>query len=294
MSRMNPQSDAGLLLGRYTGRAVLYVALFGLGVLFIAPLLWLVSSSLKPESQVLAYPPQWIPRPVRFVNYAEVLDTFPFWRSTWNTMIIVTGTMVGHLFTCSLTAYAFARIRFPLRDALFVMVLATLMIPYHVYLIPQYLLFKELKWLNSSKPLIVPFLLGQAPFYIFLMRQFFRTIPKEYDDAARIDGCGRLGIYWRIVLPLSYPVLGAVAIFTFMAHWNDFLAPLIYLNEPKKQTLAIAIRTWEAQRLQAGAKPAAWSHIMAVSVLMTLPPMLVFFFAQRRFIQGVVMTGIKG
>ena len=282
------------MLGRHTGRALLYLALFGLGAIFIAPLLWLVSSSLKPENQVLAYPPQWIPRPVRFTNYAEVMDTFPFWRSTWNTMIIVTGTMVGHLLTCSLTAYAFARIRFPLRDALFVMVLATLMIPYHVYLIPQYLLFKELKWLNSSKPLIVPFLLGQAPFYIFLMRQFFRTIPKEYDDAARIDGSGWLGIYWRIVLPLSYPVLGAVAIFTFMAHWNDFLAPLIYLNEPKKQTLAIAIRTWEALRLQAGAKPAAWNHIMAVSVLMTLPPMMVFFFAQRHFIQGVVLSGIKG
>ena len=294
MSHTSPKSDAGLLLGRHTGRALLYLALFGLGAIFIAPLLWLVSSSLKPENQVLAYPPQWIPRPVRFTNYAEVMDTFPFWRSTWNTMIIVTGTMVGHLLTCSLTAYAFARIRFPLRDALFVMVLATLMIPYHVYLIPQYLLFKELKWLNSSKPLIVPFLLGQAPFYIFLMRQFFRTIPKEYDDAARIDGSGWLGIYWRIVLPLSYPVLGAVAIFTFMAHWNDFLAPLIYLNEPKKQTLAIAIRTWEALRLQAGAKPAAWNHIMAVSVLMTLPPMMVFFFAQRHFIQGVVLSGIKG
>ena len=294
MSHSNPKSVAGLLLGRHTGRALLYLALFGLGAIFIAPLLWLVSSSLKPENQVLAYPPQWIPRPVRFTNYAEVMDTFPFWRSTWNTMIIVTGTMVGHLLTCSLTAYAFARIRFPLRDALFVMVLATLMIPYHVYLIPQYLLFKELKWLNSSKPLIVPFLLGQAPFYIFLMRQFFRTIPKEYDDAARIDGSGWLGIYWRIVLPLSYPVLGAVAIFTFMAHWNDFLAPLIYLNEPKKQTLAIAIRTWEALRLQAGAKPAAWNHIMAVSVLMTLPPMMVFFFAQRHFIQGVVLSGIKG
>ncbi len=294
MSHTSPKSEAGLLLGRHTGRALLYLALFGLGAIFIAPLLWLVSSSLKPENQVLAYPPQWIPRPVRFTNYAEVMDTFPFWRSTWNTMIIVTGTMVGHLLTCSLTAYAFARIRFPLRDALFVMVLATLMIPYHVYLIPQYLLFKELKWLNSSKPLIVPFLLGQAPFYIFLMRQFFRTIPKEYDDAARIDGSGWLGIYWRIVLPLSYPVLGAVAIFTFMAHWNDFLAPLIYLNEPKKQTLAIAIRTWEALRLQAGAKPAAWNHIMAVSVLMTLPPMMVFFFAQRHFIQGVVLSGIKG
>ena len=145
MSHSSSKSVAGLLLGRHTGRALLYLALFGLGAIFIAPLLWLVSSSLKPENQVLAYPPQWIPRPVRFTNYAEVMDTFPFWRSTWNTMIIVTGTMVGHLLTCSLTAYAFARIRFPLRDALFVMVLATLMIPYHVYLIPQYLLFKELK-----------------------------------------------------------------------------------------------------------------------------------------------------
>ena len=298
MSRKYRRSDEGFSLGQRTGRVALYLALCGLGALVIAPLLWLVSNSLQPEGQVYAYPTQWIPRPVRFSTYAEVMDSFPFWRSTWNTMLVVTGAMVGHLFTCSLTAYAFARIRFPLRDALFVMVLATMMIPYHVYLIPRYLLFVEWNWLSSLKPLIVPHLLGQAPFYIFLMRQFFRMIPKEYDDAARIDGCGWLDIYWRIVLPLSNPVLGAVAILTFIAQWNDFLAPLLYLSmsftasDPEKQTLAVAINTW--LYLYVDAKPPSWNQIMAVSVLMTLPPTLVFFFAQRRFIQGVVMTGIKG
>jgi ABC-type glycerol-3-phosphate transport system permease component len=140
----------------------------------------------------------------------------------------------------------------------------------------------------------VPALLGQSPFYIFLMRQFFRTIPVEYDESARIDGAGWFGIYWRIILPLSLPVLGAVGIFTFMGTWNDFLAPLIYLNEPKNQTLAIAIRTWEALRRQTGAEQAPWSHIMAVSVMIALPPMLIFFFLQRFFIQGVVVSGIKG
>jgi multiple sugar transport system permease protein len=285
---------AGVFPGGSGVHALLYLILAVFGIAFVVPLLWLVSGSLKHESQVAAFPPTFIPNPVLVANFPDAMAKFPFWLSAQNTLVIVVGVIVGHLLTASFTAYAFARIRFPLRDAIFVLVLSTMMIPYYAYLIPQYLLFRDLRWLDSPLPLIVPSLFGQAPFYIFLFRQFFRTIPKEYDEAARIDGCGWLDIYWRIMLPLILPALGATAIFTFMGTWNDFLAPLIYLNEPKKQTLAVAIRTWEALRQQGGAQSAPWSHILAISVLITVPPILVFFVAQRYFIQGVVVSGIKG
>jgi multiple sugar transport system permease protein len=282
------------LAGRYTSQALLYLILPAFGLIFIMPLVWLVSSSLKTESQAAALPPNFIPNPVMLVNYPTALDLFPFWTSAANTMVILVGVMVGHLLTASFTAYAFARIRFPGRDAIFVLVLSTMMIPYYAYLLPQYLLFRDLHWLDSPLPLIVPSLFGQAPFFIFLFRQFFRTIPREYDEAARIDGCGWLDIYWRIMLPLILPALGATAIFSFMGTWNDFLAPLIYLNEPSKQTLAIAIRTWEAFQSHGTIAHALRVHILAVSVLITIPPILLFFFAQRYFIQGVVVSGVKG
>ena len=287
-------SDLGSSARTYGIRALLYLILPLVGAIFAVPLLWLVSSSLKAESQVAAFPPNFIPNPVRFDNYPTAMELFPFWSSMANTLVIVAGVMVGHLLTASFTAYAFARIRFPLRDTLFALVLSTMMIPYYAYLLPQYLLFRDLQWLNSPLPLVVPSLFGQSPFYIFLFRQFFRTIPKEYDEAARIDGCGWFDTYWRILLPLILPALGATAIFTFMGTWNDFLAPLIYLNEPKKQTLAIAIRTWEAFQAHGTVEHALRVHILAVSVLITIPPILLFFFAQRYFIQGVVVSGIKG
>jgi ABC-type glycerol-3-phosphate transport system permease component len=281
-------------LGSVAGQVILYVVLLLLGVIFVLPLVWLVSSSLKHESQVFAFPPQFIPRPIVFGNYPEAISKFPFWSSARNTVVITAGVMVGHLLTCSFTAYVFARVRFPFREALFMLVLATLMIPYHVYLIPQYILFRILGWLNSPRPLIIPALLGQSPYYIFLMRQFFRTIPVEYDESARIDGCGRFAVYWRIIVPLSLPVLGVVAIFTFMSTWNDFLGPLIYLNEPRKQTLAIAIRTYAEMKGSHVLEEMKWTDLMAASSLVTLPPMLLFFILQRYFIQGVVITGIKG
>ena len=283
---------AGELIARNAGRAVSYLVLVVLGIVFLVPMAWLVTGSIKPEDQVAAYPPVFIPREFVFSNYPEVMAKFPFWSSLRNTMVIMVGVQIGHLLTASFTAYVFARIRFPLRDALFVLVLSTLMIPYHVYLIPQYLLFRELGWLNSPLPLIVPQLFGQSPFFIFLFRQFIRTIPGEYDEAARIDGCGWLAIYWRIIVPLILPAMGATAILTFMGTWNDFLAPLIYLNEPKNQTLAIAIRTMEAMSAHLIRVP--WNQLMAISVVLTVPPMLLFFFAQRYFIQGVVISGIKG
>ena len=282
---------------RSLGRALLYAVLTAAGAVFFLPLFWLASSSLKIEAQVHAFPPQFIPDPIVFYNFSDALAEFPFWRSFLNTMVITAGVMVGNLFTCSLTAYAFARLRFPGRNALFVIVLGTMMIPYHVYLIPQYILFRDLGWLNTNKPLIVPFLFGQEAFFIFLLRQFFMSIPRDYDEAARIDGAGFFGTYWRVILPLSMPALGAVAIFTFMGRWNDFIGPLIYLNEPEKQTLAVAIRLWEITSRMTGVASygrARQNQILAMATLLTIPPMLVFFFAQRYFIQGIVVTGIKG
>ena len=261
--------------------------------MYTAPLIWLVSSSLKPEGQVFEYPPNFIPRSFEWVNYPEALVQFPFIVSGLNTLTIVVGVLVGRLLTASLAAYGFARLRFPGRNVLFVLVLTTLMIPYHVILIPQYLIFRDLGWLNTLKPLIVPAWFGGGAFFIFLLRQFFMTIPREYDDAARIDGCGFIRVWWYIILPMSLPALGAVSIFTLMGEWNDFLAPLIYLNTPDKQTLAIAVEQWRRSGIIHGYKH-QWNHIMAVSTVVTIPPLLVFFFAQRHFIQGVVISGIKG
>lgn len=271
-----------------------YLPIAALALLFTLPLIWLISSSLKPETQVFEFPPRFIPREIRWANYPDVFGLFPFVTSARNTLIVVFGVMAGRLLTSSMAAYAFARLRFPGRNALFIVVLGTLMIPYHVTLIPQYLLFRDLGWLNSFKPLIVPSWFGGGAFFIFLLRQFFQTIPTEYDDAARIDGCGFVGIYRRIILPMSMPALGTTAIFTFMWEWNDVLAPLIYLNTPDKRTLAVAFQEW--QRIPHGSDAIShpWNQIMAVAFLVCLPPLFVFFFAQRYFIQGVVISGVKG
>ena len=203
--------------------------------------------------------------------------------------------MVGRVFSTSLTSYVFARLRFPLKNVLFMVVLGTMMIPYHAVLIPQYLLFRNLGWLNSFKPLTVPAFFATSAYFVFMMRQFFMSIPMEYDDAARIDGCGYFATYWRIILPMSKPVLGTVMIFTFMGNWSDFFGPLIYLNDLDKYTLALAVQQWQVMAGLAGSfRPALWVHIMAMSTLLTIPPMLVFFFAQRYFVQGIVVSGVKG
>ena len=281
------------LARRMLRRVLLYLVVLVGAFIFVAPMLWLVGSSLKPERDVWEYPPRFIPREFRWDNYPYALSSFPFMRGFVNTMTICVGVMVGRLISATLVAYAFARLRFPLRDVLFLLVLSTMMIPYHVTLIPQFLIFRDLGWLNSFKPLVVPSFLGGGAFFIFLLRQFFMSIPKDYDDAARIDGCGTFGIFWRIILPMSLPALGTVAIFTFMDTWNDFLGPLIYLSSPEKQTLTVAYQNWQRQMGHLTIVH-AWTHIMAIGVLMTIPPTLVFFLAQRYFIQGIVVSGIKG
>ena len=276
-------------------QVLVYILLLAVGFLLAVPFIWLISSSLKTETDAFAIPPSFIPNPVQWSNYVVGLTEFPFVRSTMNTMILVVWVMLGTVLSGSLVAYGFARVRFPGRTALFILVLSTMMIPSHVTLIPQYLLFRELEWLDSFKPLVVPSFFGGGAFYIFLLRQFFLTIPLDYDDAARIDGCGTFSVFWRIILPLSKPALGTMAIFTFMSQWNAFFEPLIYLNRFKSQPLAVALTTWvQTAHGSTSMHYVPWVAIMAVSTLISLPPVMVFFFAQRHFIQGVVVSGMKG
>lgn len=256
----------------------------------LVPFLWMLSSSLKKAYQVLVFPPVWIPDPVVWSNYSEALvEFYPFVIYFRNTALITLGNIVGSVISCSLVAYAFARLRFPAKDFLFLVVLSTMMVPYHITLIPLYILFKMFGWIDTFKPLVVPAFFGNA-FFIFLLRQFFMTIPLEMDDAAKIDGCGILRIYWHIILPMSKPALATIVIFSFMGNWNDFLYPLIFLNSESKRTLTIALTYFTGPRSGQTYLP----HLMAASTAVTIPPLILFFFSQKYFIQGIVVTGIKG
>lgn len=280
---------------RVVNRMSLYFILAAGAVAFGFPFFWLVATSLKPESEVFQFPPTFIPSSVQWSNYSDAIGNFPLLQGLRNTFTIIALVEVGRLLSVTLAAYAFARFEFPLRGALFVIVLATMMLPYHITLIPQYLIFRDLGWLNSFKPLTVPAFFGAGgAFFIFLLRQFFLTLPKEYDDAAAIDGCGPFRRLWYVILPLSKAPLGVVAIFTFMAEWNDFFGPLIYLTDPDKYTLALSFQTWQAQAEGAvGVEPLPFNQIMAMATLITLVPVVMFFFTQRYFIQGVVLSGLK-
>ncbi|MCB9155727.1 MAG: carbohydrate ABC transporter permease [Caldilineaceae bacterium] len=252
------------------------------------PFLWLLSSSLKPEQEIFLFPPKWIPNPVRFQNYIDALTYKPFGTYIANTLWIVILNEIAIVGSASLCAYGFARISFPGRDFWFGIVLATLMVPYFVMMIPQFVIFSRLGWTDSYLPLTIPFFFGGGAFNIFLLRQFFRTLPAELADAARIDGCSELGIYWRIFMPLAKPALATVAIFTFLNGWNDFIGPLLYINSPDKFTVAIGLATFRS------VMRTRWDLLMAASTAMIVPVLLLFFFAQRYFIEGIVLSGLKG
>jgi multiple sugar transport system permease protein len=272
-----------------------YVSLVGLSIVFVIPFFWMVFTSFKFPWDAVAYPPELWPNPAKLTmyNFDFVFQQFPLFLGLRNTMIIVVGVELGRVLTSSLVAYSFARLRFRHKSVLFLAVLSTMMLPYHVTLVPQYLIFKELGWIDTFAPLIVPAFLGGGAFYVFLLRQFFMTIPLEYDDSARIDGASILQIFWHIIMPLSIPAFGVVAIFTFMGEWNDFFAPIIYLNSNDKKTLSVLLMDW--QRIQGSVGPnKPWSAIMTASMLITLAPIAVFFFFQRYFIQGIVISGVKG
>ncbi len=265
-----------------------YTILAILGAIFIMPFLWIVSTSFKADEAIFAIPPQWIPETLHWQNYSGVFERMPFLTYVKNSVFITVLTIVGVILSSSVVAYSFGCLKWPGRDALFVFVLATMMLPMQVTMIPVFVLFKEFGWLNSFKPLIVPAFFGGGAFNIFLLRQFFRTIPKDLLDAARIDGCSELRIYWSIVLPLAKPALATVAILTFMFTWNDFLGPLIYLSDQMMGTIALGLAIFVGQHEN------EWGMLMAASVLMMLPMIFIFFFFQRHFIQGFTMSGIKG
>lgn len=273
---------------RFGPRLLVYALLTIGAVVMLIPLLWLLSSSLKDSGRIFLFPPQWIPDPWRPENYRVVFEQIPFVRFYINTIVVTLLAMIGQVLAASLVAFGFARLRFPGRDVLFLVLLATIMIPYQVTLIPTFVLFRLLGWLDTYMPLILPYWLGGGAFYVFLLRQFYMRLPLELDDAARIDGASTFGIYRQVILPQAKPALGVMAVFTFLGHWNDFFNPLIYLNTTEKYTLALGINLFR------GYQVTQWHLLMAASVMMTLPCILLYAFAQRYFIQGIVFTGLKG
>ena len=274
-------------VSKVAGKVLHYLGLVILGIVFGFPFYWLVSTSLKVDTQLFVVPPILIPHPVVWKNYPAVFGYLPFHRYIFNTIVITTATIAGVLFSCPLGAYAFSRLRWPGRDVAFLGILATMMLPGQVTLIPQYMLFKILGWIDSWQPLWIPAWFGSA-FYIFLLRQFFLTIPNDLEDAAKIDGAGYLTTYLRIMLPLVKPALATVVIFSFIGSWNNFLGPLIYINTTDKFPISLALQLFETLH------NAQYGLLMAASTIATLPIVILFFFTQRYFIQGIVLTGIKG
>jgi ABC-type glycerol-3-phosphate transport system permease component len=268
--------------------APLVYLLVGIGsAFFLLPLFWMVSSSLKPNYQVLEVPPRWLPNPVQWSNYPEALTYVPFGRFAINTFVIAAFTIVGHVLSCTVVAYGFARLQAPGKETLFLVLLATMMLPYPVTMIPIYVGFKSIGWINTFFPLIVPAFFGN-PFYIFLLRQFFLTIPPDLEEAARIDGANTLQTIWHVILPLVGPAMATVAIFTFQEAWRDFLPPLIYLHDQTKYTVSLGLSFFRSNY------DIRWSYLMAASLVTMLPVVIVFFVAQKSFIEGITLTGIKG
>jgi len=282
--------DRGGSVGRRRipyGRFAVYAALVALSIVFIAPFVWMISTSLKTGPGSIAIPQQWIPDPFVWSNYPTALGKINFPIALRNTLIYAIPAVLGTVVSCSLVAYGFARIRWPGRDIVFLVLLATMMLPGQVTFIPLYVIFAKLGWVGTFLPLIIPTFLGN-PFFIFLLRQFFLGIPAELSDAARIDGAGELRILTQVIIPLSWPALITVGLFTFIDKWTDFFGPLVYLQDPSLQPLSLALQTFQS------AHKTDWPLSMAASVVITAPLVIIYFFAQRKFIEGITLTGIKG
>ncbi len=279
---------------RALGRAILYLVAISSSALFMFPFVWTVLSSLKTGGELFRFPPTWFPEVPQFQNYPKVFEIVTWATWTWNSTLVAVVSTFGAVLTAALVGYSFARFRYPARDVLFIITLSTMMLPVEVTLIPLYLMFAKIGWLDSYKPLIIPSFFGGSAFLIFLMRQFFLSIPLDLDEAARIDGAGYVRIFWQILMPLSIPVTATAAVLTFMAQWNEFLYPFIYLNTKTKYTLAIGIRYFQAVAGFADDTEPKYHLLMAASVMMTAPIIILFFLAQRYLVQGIVMSGIKG
>lgn len=277
---------------KWNGRKLLtttrgYVVLLIFAVLFLTPFYWMFATALKGNEQLFQLPPAWVPNPLVWENFAQVFREVPFARFLTNSVVLVVWNVVGQVISCTLIAYGFARLRFPGRNALFLILLATLMVPKQVTLVPQFILFAKLGWVNTYLPLILPAFTG-SPFLIFLMRQYMMTIPLDLDEAATIDGASRLQILRHVIMPISGPALVLVAVFTFTDVWNDFMGPLIYLNDPEKFTVSLGLSFFQ------GARDTSWHLLMAGSLMSMIPPMILFFLAQKRLLGGLAAAGIKG
>jgi multiple sugar transport system permease protein len=274
-------NNLGWLAARYT--LVIVLAL-----LFIIPFLWMVSTSFKDTGQAYRFPPEFIPNPFTLENYGNLWGTvIPFNRFYLNTTLIVIFVEIGTLISCTFVAFSFARLKWRGRNFWFVVLLATMMLPFHVVMIPLYIIFRILGWLDTFLPLIVPAFFGNA-FYIFLLRQFFLGLPKDLEDAARVDGASTMRILWQIFLPLSKPVLLTVSMFTFIGTWNDFLGPLVYLSTLEKMTVSVGLAIYQGRRSP------NWPGVMAGATLAMLPVLIMFLLFQRYFVKGIVLTGMKG
>ena len=259
----------------------------GVGLVYFFPLFWMLLASTRTDAEMFQFPPAIIPKTWAFSNYIDAFHFMPFLQYTWNTTVIAGLNVVGTVLSCSLAAYAFARIRWHGRGFVFALVLGTMLLPYPVTIIPLYVVFAKVNLIGTFAPLILPSFFGNA-FFIFLLRQFFLTMPRELDEAARIDGAGHFLIFLRIILPLARPALGVVSILTFLNNWTDFLGPKIYLQDPSMYTLSQGMAAFTGQH------EFRWSLLMAASVLFVLPIVIVFLAAQKSFIQGISMTGLKG
>ena len=272
---------------RVANRALLYLVLSLGAAACLLPIFWLVRSSLMTLVEVFKFPPLFWATRTRWANYVAAMSTSPFLLYFRNTLIVVIPTVLATLVTSSLSAYGFARFKFPLQGFWFAMVLGAIILPPAVVLIPQFIMWTKVHLVNTFYPLIVPFWFGGGAFNVFLLRQFFLTVPRDYDDAARIDGASYFRIYSQILLPFLQPALIAVGLFQFFAQWNDFFGPLIYLNSPSTYTLALGLQHF------IGSYSTQWNILMAAAVIVIIPPIIVFFIGQRYFVEGVTLTGLK-
>ena len=291
------RKHGGGFIARQIGlRAINYAVLSIVAVISSIPLLWMLTTSLKEHLKEFRFPPELIPDPFQWNNYIDVWPETGMHIFFLNSVFFTVAATVGTVLTASMVAFGFARIEFPGRNILFVLMLSTMMLPEIVTLVPSFVLFRILGWIDTPMPLIVPFWFGGGAFYIFLIRQFMLQLPRELEEAAFADGASHFRIYWNIVLPLSGPALATVAIFSVVSRWNDFLAPLIFLNSEKWRPLALALRNFlvaEQGGGIAGAVP-RWNLLMASSIVMLIPIMLLFFSAQKYFVRGIALTGITG
>lgn len=281
-------STPGRTAGKLGRSVLVYSILVLLSLIFTLPLLWMVTTSLKEQGQVFQVPPVWIPDPFRWDNYPEAIRRAPLWLWLYNTATITVLATIGNVITASMVGFGFARLRFPGRDFLFIVLLSTMMLPPVVTLVPKFIMFRTIGWNDTFYPLIVPAFLGTSAFNIFLVRQYYLTIPLDLDEAARIDGASNWRVWWNVLVPISMPVLVAVAIFSFVQHWNEFLDALVFLQSEQMKTLSLGLRAF------INPNDASWHITMAASMWLIVPMIVIFFIGQRHFIQGAAMSGITG